>query len=83
MSINMNNIHIHYVYAYLCNLCVTAILLMIEGRETAFNGSKYQFTTGESLKNLKLTLDYYENGCKAFIISSLQHNSATSCTFCV
>ncbi len=40
----------------------TAILIIIEGHETAFNGFWYQFTTGKLLKNLKLTLNYYENG---------------------
>jgi hypothetical protein len=39
----------------------TAILIIIEGHETAFNGFEYQFTTGKPLKNLKLTLNYYEN----------------------
>jgi hypothetical protein len=40
----------------------TAILIIFVGRETAFNGFQYQFTTGKPLKNLKLTLNYYENG---------------------
>ncbi len=35
---------------------------VIEGHETAFNVSQYQFTTEEPLKNPKLTLNYYENG---------------------
>jgi hypothetical protein len=43
---------------------VAAILATIEGQETAFNGFQYQFTTGKPLKNLKLTLNYYENGRK-------------------
>ena len=30
-----------------------AILIIIEGRKTAFNGFWYQFTTGKPLKNLK------------------------------
>jgi hypothetical protein len=34
----------------------TAILIILEGRETAFNGFKYQFTTGKPSKNLKLNL---------------------------
>jgi hypothetical protein len=37
----------------------TAILIISEGHETAFNGFKYQLTTGKPLKNLKLTLNYY------------------------
>jgi hypothetical protein len=40
----------------------TAILIIIEGHKTAFNGCWYQFTTGKPLKNLKLTLKYCENG---------------------
>jgi hypothetical protein len=40
----------------------TAISIIIEGHETAFNGFWYQFTTREPLKSLKLTLNYYENG---------------------
>jgi hypothetical protein len=40
----------------------TAILIIIRGHETAFNGFWYQFTTGKPLRNLKLTLNYYENG---------------------
>ncbi len=44
--------------------CNTAILVIIEALETAFNGFYlyYQFTTGKPLKNLKVTLKYYENG---------------------
>ncbi len=45
-----------------CLVYDTAILTIIEGCETAFNGFKYQFTTAKPLKNLKLTLKYYENG---------------------
>jgi hypothetical protein len=41
---------------------VTAILIIIAGRETAYNGFEYQFTTGKSLKNLKLALNYCEDG---------------------
>jgi hypothetical protein len=40
----------------------TAIPIIIEGHKTAFNGLKYQFTTGKPLKDLKLTLEYYGNG---------------------
>jgi hypothetical protein len=36
----------------------TAILIIIEGHKTAFNGFQYQFTTGNPLKNLKMTLIY-------------------------
>ncbi len=42
----------------------TAILIIIEGCETVFNGFRYHFTTGKPLKNLKLTLTYYENGSR-------------------
>ncbi len=42
-------------------LCVRARII-IEGRETAFDGFEYQFTTGKPLKSLKLTLNYHENG---------------------
>ncbi len=54
----------------------TAILMITEGHETAFNGFWYQFTIGKPLKNLKLTLEYYEgvrsfaNGMVAAIKSS-------------
>ncbi len=41
----------------------TAILIIIEGSETAFNGFWYQFTTGKPLKNMKQTPNYYENSC--------------------
>jgi hypothetical protein len=40
----------------------TAIPIIIEGHETAFNGFEYQITTGKPLKNLKQTLNYYGNG---------------------
>ncbi len=40
----------------------TAIPIIVEGHETAFNGFEYQFTTGKLLKNLKPTLNYYGNG---------------------
>jgi hypothetical protein len=40
----------------------TAIPVIIEGHETAFNGFKYQFTSGKPLKDLKPTLNYYGNG---------------------
>ncbi len=50
-----------YMYVYVC-MCNTAIPIIIEGHETAFNGFKYQFTTGKPLKNLTLTLNYYGNG---------------------
>ncbi len=40
---------------------LTAILIIIEGHEMAFNGFWYQFTTGKQLKNLKRSLNYYEN----------------------
>ena len=40
----------------------TAILIIIEGHETASNGFQYQFTTGKPVENLKLTLNYHENG---------------------
>ena len=36
----------------------TAIPIIIEDHETAFNGFEYQFTTGKPLKNLKPTLNY-------------------------
>jgi hypothetical protein len=45
-----------------CRQNCVAILRIIEGRETAFNGFQYQFTTGKPLKSLKLTPTYYENG---------------------
>jgi hypothetical protein len=40
----------------------TAIIIIIEGRETALNGFWYQFTTGKLLKDLKQTINYHENG---------------------
>ncbi len=40
--------------------------IIIEGGETAFNDFWYQFTTGKSLKNMKLTLNYYENDSMHF-----------------
>ena len=42
----------------------TLIIIVTEGHQTAFNSIWYQFTTGKPSKNLKLTLNYYENnGC--------------------
>jgi hypothetical protein len=49
-------------YGNVCANARTAILIIIEGHETAFNGFWYQFTTGKLLKCLKLALNYYENG---------------------
>ncbi len=46
----------------------TAILISIEGHGTALNSFLYQFTTGKTLKNLKVTLDYYENGSSKYIL---------------
>ncbi len=43
----------------------TAILIISEGHETAFNGFSYQFTTGKSLEILQPTLNYYEKGSSA------------------
>jgi hypothetical protein len=40
----------------------TAIPIIIEDHETAFNVFQYQFTTGKPLKNLKPTLNCYGNG---------------------
>ncbi len=54
-----------FAHAFWLNLnanCFPAILIMIEGHETASNCFQYQFTTGKPLKNLKLTLNYYEDG---------------------
>ncbi len=42
------------VFFILCMYVCTAILIIIEGHETDFTGLQYQFTTGKSLKNLKL-----------------------------
>jgi hypothetical protein len=39
----------------------TVIPVTMEGHETAINGFEYQFTTGKPLKNLKPTLNYYED----------------------
>ena len=39
----------------------TALPIIIEGHETAFNGFEYQFTTEKPLKDLKLTHNYYGN----------------------
>ncbi len=47
---------------HVCNLFLTAIPIIIEGHETAFNGSWYQFTTGKPLQNVQLTINYYGNG---------------------
>jgi hypothetical protein len=49
----------------------TAILIIIEGHETAFNGFKYQFTTGKLLKNLQPAFNYDENGSSIRKTSSL------------
>ena len=52
-----------YTHTYTCvYMCTTAISIIMEGHETAFNGFEYQFTTGKPLKDLKLTLSYYGNG---------------------
>jgi hypothetical protein len=55
----------------------TAILTIIEGHETAFNGCEYQFTSGKPLKNLKLTVNYYENECTYFCIGRCNMCSVT------
>ncbi len=39
----------------------TAIPIIVEGHETAFNGFQYQFTTGKPVKNLKPTFNYCGN----------------------
>jgi hypothetical protein len=49
----------------------TAIVIIIEGHETAFNCFLYQFTTGKPLRNLKLTLNHYENGGTKFCMHEL------------
>jgi hypothetical protein len=41
---------------------LTAIPIIIEGQETAYNGFLYQFTTGKPLQNVQLTINYYGNG---------------------
>ncbi len=46
---------------------ITAILVVIGANETASNVFQYQFTTGKPLKNLKLTLNYYENGSTDYL----------------
>jgi hypothetical protein len=52
----------HTYYSSRSEAGATAILIIIEGSETYSIGFQYQFTTGKPLKNLKLTLNYYENG---------------------
>ncbi len=49
----------------------TAILMIVEGREIAFQCFLYQFTTGKPLKNLKLTLEYYATGSRTNIVEFL------------
>jgi hypothetical protein len=59
----------------------TAILIIIEGRETVLNGFSYQSTTtGKPLKNLKMTLNYY---CIGIVVSCgvLGWNSAVVFTW--
>ncbi len=53
--------HTHTKYILLV-LEDTAILIISEGHETAFSDFKYQCATRKPLKNVKLTLGYYENG---------------------
>ncbi len=53
-----------YISLYSAYQCIshTAIPIIIEGHETAFNGFQYQFTTGKPLRDLKPTLNDYGNG---------------------
>ncbi len=50
--------------------------------ETAFNGFEYQFTTGKPLKNLKLTLKYFENGSMCMcVLRSFENSSMCVCVY--
>ncbi len=51
----------------------TAIPIIIEGHETAFNGCEYQFTTWKPLKNLKPTLNYHGNGSIIIFVLLCKH----------
>ncbi len=64
------------MYTHICNNALffaflndgTAILIIIEGHETAFYGFAYQFTTGKPFQNMKPNLNYYENGSSIYDI---------------
>jgi hypothetical protein len=60
---------VSYLYGDLCPCNrATAIPIIIEGHETAFNGFEYQFTSGKPLKDLKPTLNYYGNGSTGCVV---------------
>jgi hypothetical protein len=73
---------LHFVHV-LCFFESTAILIIIEGHETASNSFQYQFTTGKPLKNLKLTSSYCENGCAYTALTQTDDSTIWWIAFCV
>jgi hypothetical protein len=69
-----------YHAPFVGDMCTTAILIIVEGHETAFNGFQYQFTTGKPLKSLKKTLNYTENGSMRACVRQVMYARETSDT---
>jgi hypothetical protein len=63
VSLSVPRLHVRDI-----DLNDTAIPIITEGHETAFNGFQHQFTSGKPLKNLKPALNYYGNGSIHFFI---------------